>query len=256
MRYAVVTLIAASLVATAVAQSREVRVMSSGATAPAYVQLVPAFESKTTQKAVTLATSTGVGAANIVTRIRGGEPVDVVFIAANTMDDLAKEGLVVAASRVDIARSSIGVAVRAGAKRPDISSVDALKQTLLNARSIAISAQLSGQYLTNELLPQMGIAGQVMPKITRVETEPVGNVVARGEAEIGIQQISELSAVKGVDLVGPFPAAVQRVSTFAVAIASQSKNRSGAQALIDLVTSAEGAAVLRQTGLDPIPPRR
>jgi molybdate transport system substrate-binding protein len=218
--------------------------------------MIPAFESKTKQKAVTLATSTGVGKANIVTRIRGGEPVDVVFIAANTMDDLAKEGLVVAASRVDIARSSIAVGVRAGAKKPDVSTVEALKQTLLNAKSIAISAQISGQYLTNELLPQMGIAAQVMPKIKRIETEPVGNVVARGEAEIGIQQISELRAVKGVDLVGPFPAAVQRVSTFAVAIASQSKNRSGAQALIDFVMSPEGVAVLRRSGLDPIPPRR
>jgi molybdate transport system substrate-binding protein len=238
------------------AQPREVRVMSAGATAPAYVQLIPAFESKTKQKAVTLATSTGVGAANIVTRIRGGEPFDVVFTAANTMDDLAKEGLVVAESRVDIARSSIGVGVRAGAKKPDISTVDALKQMLLNARSIAISAQISGQYLTNELLPQMGIAAQVMPKIKRIETEPVGNVVVRGEAEIGIQQISELRGVKGVDLVGPFPAAVQRVSTFAVAIASQSKNRAGAQALIDFVTSPEGFTVLRQSGLDPIPTRQ
>jgi molybdate transport system substrate-binding protein len=256
MRHALVALIAASLVATAATQAREVRVMSAGATAPAYLQLVPAFEAKTKQKAVTLATSTGVGKANIVTRIRGGEPVDVVFIAANTMDDLAREGLVDVESRVDIARSSIGVGVRAGAKKPDISSVDALKQALLNARSIAISAQISGQYVTNELLPQMGIAAQVMPKVKRIETEPVGNVVARGEAEIGIQQISELSAVKGVDLVGPFPDAVQRVSTFAVAIASQSKNRSGAQALIDLVRSPEGATVFRQSGLDPIPYRQ
>ena len=256
MRHALAVLIAAFLAATTATQAREVRVMSAGATAPAYVQLVPAFEAKTKQKAVTLATSTGVGTANIVTRLRGGEPVDVVFIAANTMDDLAKEGLVVAASRVDIARSSIGVGVRAGAKKPDISSADALKQTLLNARSIAISAQISGQYLTNELLPQMGIAAQVMPKIKRIETEPVGNVVARGEAEIGIQQISELSAVKGIDLVGPFPAAVQRVSTFSVAIASQSKNRAGAQALIDFVTSPEGFTVLRQSGLDPIPTRQ
>jgi hypothetical protein len=100
----------------------------------------------------------------------------VVFIAANTMDDLAKEGLVDGTSRVDIARSSIAVGVKAGAKKPDVSTVDALKQTLLNARSIAISAQLSGQYVTNELRPQMGIAAQVMPKIKRIETEPVGNV--------------------------------------------------------------------------------
>ena len=118
MKHIVATLIAASLVVTTVAQTAEVRVMSAGATAPAYLQLVPQFESKTRLKAVTLATSTGLGADAIVARVRGGEPVDVIFLAANVLDDLVKEGLVTASSRIDIARSSIGVAVRAGAPSP------------------------------------------------------------------------------------------------------------------------------------------
>ena len=252
MKHAVVTLVAVSLVVTTVAQAGEVRVMSSGATAPAYLEIVPAFESKTKQKAVTLATSTGVGADAIATRVRDDEAVDVLFLAANVMDDLVKEGLVTAASRIDIARSSIGVAVRAGAPKPDIGSIEALRTVLLRARSIAISAQISGVYLTNELLPRLGIEAQVLPKIRRAEKEPAGNLVARGEAEIGIQQISELRAVRGVDYVGPLPADVQRVSTFAVGIATKARNPIGAKALIDLVTSAEGVAVMRQSGLDPI----
>ena len=187
-----------------------------------------------------------------MTRIRGGEPVDVVFLASNAMDELVKDGFVVPASRIDIARSAIGIAVRSGAPKPDITSVRALTQALLKAKSIAISAQISGVYLTNELLPRLGIAAEVMPKIRRAEKEPVGNIVARGDADLGIQQISELKAVRGVDYVGPLPAEVQRISTFAVGIASKSNNPSGAQALIDLVTSPAGAAVMRQSGLDPI----
>jgi molybdate transport system substrate-binding protein len=252
-RGAVVTLIAVSIVVATAAQTAEVRVMSAGATAPAYLQLVPEFESKTRLKAVTLATSTGLGADAIVARVRGGEPVDVIFLAANVLDDLVKEGLVAAASRIDIARSSIGVAVRAGAPKPDVASIDALKAALLQARSIAISSQISGVYLTNELLPRLGIEAQVLPKIRRAVNEPAGNLVARGEAEIGIQQISELLAVRGVDYVGPLPDGVQRVSTFAVGIATKAGNPTGARALIDLVMSAEGLAVLRQSGLDPIP---
>ena len=252
MKHAVATLIAASLVVTTGAQSGEVRVMSAGATAPAYLQLVSGFESTTRLKAVTLATSTGLGADAIVARVRAGEPVDVIFLAANVLDGLVKEGLVTASSRIDIARSSIGVAVRAGAPKPDVGSIDALKAALLQARSIAISAQISGVYLTNELLPRLGIEAQVLPKIRRAEKEPAGNLVARGEAEIGIQQISELRAVRGVDYVGPLPDDVQRVSTFAVGIATKAGNPAGARALIDLVTSPEGSAVLRQSGLDPI----
>ena len=244
-------------VATAVvvpidAQITEVRVLSSGATAAAYLQLIPRLEANKTLKAVTLAIATGVGNANIVTRIRGGEPFDVVFISAATMDDLIKTGHIAASSRVDIARSSIGLAVRAGRPRPDISSVDALKNAFLQAKSIAISAQISGVYLTNELFPQLGIADRVMPKVKRIENEPVGEVVARGEAELGIQQISELRAVKGVDLVGPFPTEVQRVSVFSIGISTKAPNPKGATALVDLVTSSAGAAAMRESGLEPI----
>ena len=253
MRIAVVALIAAVLQAGA--PSREVRVMSAGATAPAYLQLVPRFEAATKLKAVTLATSTGLGAEAIVTRVRGGEPVDVVLIASNVMDDLVKDGSIQASTRIDIARSSIGMAVRSGARQPDISTVEALKQTILSARSIAVSSQISGVYLTTELFPKLGVAAEVLPKTTKVEKGFAGELVASGQAEIGFQQISELRAVKGVDVVGPLPAAVQRVSTFSAGIAAKAPNPAGAKALIDLLLSAEGRRVMRQSGLDPVSPQ-
>jgi molybdate transport system substrate-binding protein len=118
--------------------------------------------------------------------------------------------------------------------------------------SIAISAQISGIYLTTELFAKLGIAEQVMPKIRRVENEPVGNALVRGEAELGVQQISELRGVKGVDYIGPFPDAVQRVSVFSVGIATKAPNPRGAKAFVDLVLSPAGQAVLKQSGLDPI----
>ena len=255
MRYAVVTLFAASLVATAATQVREVRVMSAGATAPAYLQLVPAFESKTKQKAVTLATLTGLGAQSIVARVRAGEPVDVVLIASNVMDDLVNAGLIRTDSRIDVARSSIGMAVRAGARRPDITTVEGLKQAILNARSIAVSSQISGVYLTSELFPKLGVAEQAAPKTTKVEKGAAGDLVASGEAEIAFQQISELRAVKGIDYVGPLPASVQRISVFSAGIAAKAPNPAGAKALLELLMSAEGRGVMQQTGLDPIAPR-
>ena len=144
------------------------------------------------------------------------------------------------------------VGVLKSARRPDISSVDALKKTFLDAKSIAISAQISGQYLTNELFASLGIKEQVMPKVKRVDNEPVGNAMIRGEAELGVQQISELKGVKGIDYVGPLPAAVQRVSVFSVAIATKAPNPRGARALVDFVLSPAGQTILEQSGLDPI----
>lgn len=242
----------AFVVTHAAAQVSDVRVMSSGATAPAYLQLVAPFESSTKFKAMTLALSNGVGAANIARRVRAGEPVDVLFLSASNMDDMIKEGHVVPASRADIGRSAIGVGVRAGERRPDISTVDALTKTFLDAKSIAVSAQISGVYLTTELFPALGIAAQVMSKVRRVENEPVGNALVRGEADLGVQQISELRGVKGVDYVGPLPDAVQRVSLFAVGISTKAPNPTGARAFVDLVLSPAGQAVLRESGLDPI----
>jgi molybdate transport system substrate-binding protein len=187
----------------------EIRVMSAGNTTPALLRLASQFERSTGHKIVVVATEIGVGTHTIPNRIRRGEPVDVLLLNASGIDDLTKNGYVLAGSRVDLARSSIGIAVRAGAPKPDIHTLDDIKRALLGARSIALSAQVSGVYVSAELLQRLGIADQVLPKVRRVDGELVGDVLARGEAEIGIQQISELLAVPGVDYLGPLPKEVQ-----------------------------------------------
>jgi molybdate transport system substrate-binding protein len=242
-----------ALLPAAPVYGEQVRVMTSGGTAAAHLALAPRFESATGHTVVTDATSTGLGADSIASRVRRGEAVDVVILTRAAIDELIGEGKIVAGSRVDLARSSIGMAVRRGAPKPDISSVDALKRTLLQARSIAFSAQVSGVYLSTELFPRLGIADEVMKKSTRVEVGRVGAVVARGEAEIGFQQISELLEVPGIDFVGPLPAPVQRVTVFSAGIAVGSRNPDAARALIEFFLSPAGLATMAKSGLDPIP---
>ena len=220
--------------------------------AAAHLALVPEFERATGHKVVTDATSTGIGRDSIASRVRRREPVDVLILTRDGIDELITEGRVVAASRVDLARSSIGMAVRRGAPKPDISSVDALKRALLLAQSVAYSAQVSGDYLSRELFPRLGIADQMMKKSTRVEVGRVGTVVARGEAEIGFQQISELLEVPGIDYVGPLPAEVQRVTVFSAGVAVGARNADAARAFIEFFSSAKGVETMSKSGLDPI----
>jgi molybdate transport system substrate-binding protein len=144
------------------------------------------------------------------------------------------------------------MAVRAGAPRPDISTLDALRQTLLRATSVAYSSSVSGRYVATELYERLGIAAEMTPKSRRIERERVGAVVARGEAEIGFQQASELLPVPGIDYVGPLPAEVQRVSVFSAAVAIHSEHRAAAESLIRFLASADAAAAVATTGLEPI----
>jgi len=183
----------------------EIRVMTSGAFTAAYLELKPQFENSAQVKVITLATSMGTGSDSIPNRLQRGEPADVVISDDATLEGLIKNGRVRAESKVPLGRSSIGMAVRAGALKPDISSIDALKRTLLEAKSIAYSASVSGNYLSTELFRRLGIADQVALKSRRIERERVGEVVARGEAEIGFQQVSELIHVPGITFVGTIP---------------------------------------------------
>ncbi len=233
----------------------EIRVMTSGGFTAAYLELAPPFERATHHKIVTGATSMGIGADSIPSRLRGGEPIDVVILPAATLEELIKDGTVVAGSRVDLARSGIGMAVRAGAPKPDISSVEALKRTLLQAKSIAYSASVSGVYLSTELFQRLGIADQVLPKCQRIERERVGAVVARGEAEIGFQQRSELLPVPGIEYVGPLPAEVQRVTVFSAGVGVRSKHPEGARAFIRFLASPDAAHAVTTSGLELVPRR-
>ena len=240
-----------SLASSVAAHAQEIRVMTSGGLAAPYVELVPAIERSTSQKIVTLATSTGVRQDSIPNRVRRKEPVDVVMLPDASLNDLIKEGLVVADSRVPIGSSGIGMAVRAGAPKPDISTIDGLRRALLQAKSVAFSAQVSGLYLANELFPKLGIADQLKPKSVLVEVERVGAVVARGDAEIGFQQTSELLPIKGIAYVGPLPAAVQRITLFSAGVATGATNPAGARALIAFFKSPAGLKMLAKYRLEP-----
>jgi molybdate transport system substrate-binding protein len=235
--------------------STDIHVMTSGAFTAAFLALIPEFERATGNKIVVAATSMGTGANSIPSRLQREEPVDVVIMADAALADLIKDGKVLAESRVALARSSIGMAVKAGAIRPDIGSVEALKQTLLRAKSIAYSASVSGDYLSTELFQRLGIADRVMSKSRRVEGERVGAVVARGEAEIGFQQVSELLPVSGIDFVGPLPPEAQKVSVFSAGVAALTKNSAAARSLIRFLASPESAQAVIQSGLEPITAR-
>ena len=227
-------------------------VMTSGAFAAAYLELAPGFERATKNTLVTAATSMGTGEQAIRARVARGEAVDVVIVDADALDDMVRNGLIVASSRVALARSGIGIAVRAGARKPDISSVDALKRALLAATSVAYSASVSGDYLVKEVFPRLGIADQMKAKGRRIERERVGAVVARGEAEIGFQQLSELLPIQGIEVVGPLPSDVQRITTFSAGIAVRAQHPETAKALIDFLASRAASDVVARSGMEPL----
>ena len=231
----------------------EIRVMTSGAFTAAYLELIPRLELLTKKKLVTAATSIGTGENSIPNRLRRGEAVDVVIVADGVLLGFIKEGLIMAESYTPLARSVIGMAVRVGAPKPDIGTVDALRHTLLQAKSIAYSASVSGAYLTKELYQRLGIADQVMSKSRLIGGgERVGAVVARGEAEIGFQQISELLPVPGIDHVTPLPAEVQKVSIFSAGVALSTRDADAAHAVIKFLASPEAAGAITNSGLEPI----
>ena len=245
-------LFATTLLTAVTAYAAEIRVMTSGAFTAAFLELSTRFEGRTQDKIITAATSMGTGADSIPTRIQRGEVADVVIVADSTLDELIRNGMIVSDSRVQLARSAIGMAVRAGAPKPDIGSIDALRRALLQAKSIAYSASVSGDYLSNELFQRLGIADRVRPKSLRVERERVGAVVARGDAEIGFQQISELLPVRGIDYVGPLPPEAQRITVFSAGIVVGTKNPDRALALIRFLASPDAISAIRNSGLEPI----
>ena len=241
------------LLTAGAAQADEIKVMTSGAMSAALRELTPAFERASGSTLIVVSGGSVAGAPDsIPDRLQRGERADIVIMAAGGIDDLAKAGRVVAGSRVDLARSSIGLAVRAGAPKPDISTVEALTRALLQAKSVAYSSSVSGVYVSTELFQRLGIATQMLAKSRKVDREPVAAVVARGEAELGFQQISELRPVAGIEVVGPLPPAVQRVTVFAAAAAAGSTNPSGGRALIAFLSSPAASAAIAASGMDPV----
>jgi molybdate transport system substrate-binding protein len=247
----------AALFAAGAASAAEVRVMISAGYYGVYAELGPAFERASGHRLVTTrGPSMGDSPEAIPTRLARGESADVVILDGGAADELGKRGVTRAASKVELARSLIGMVVRTGSAKPDISSVDALRSTLLAAKSIAYSDSGSGTYLSTTLFPKLGIAEQIAGKSRKVRGppsgEPVAAVVARGEAEIGFQQVSELIHVPGVTYVAALPADVQPVIFFAGALTTSAKQPEAATALLRFLASPESAAVLLKAGLAPV----
>jgi molybdate transport system substrate-binding protein len=220
--------------------------MLSAAFREAYLELAPEFERATGHRLLTH----WVPSAEMMKRLKAGETVDLVILPAAAIDDLIECGRIVQGSRVDLAQSGIGVAVRAGAPRPDIRSGEALKRAVLAARSIAYSTGPSGVYLAG-LFERMQIADALRNKVKIVQGEPAGAVVARGEAEIGFQQVCELLPVRGIDLVGPLPDDVQKITTFSVGLHVDARQPEAARALVGFITTPAAAAVIRSKGMEP-----
>jgi len=224
----------------------EIKVLSSIATREAYLQLVPQFERTTGHKVAT----TWAGTTDIMKRMAAGERYDLVMISSAELDELITQGKIVAGSRVDIAKSGIGVAVRAGASRPDISSGEALKQALLAAKTVGYTSGPSGVYMAS-LIERMGIAAEVKPKHRGVPSGgTVGTIVASGEAEIGFQQVSELVHIPGIDFIGPLPPDVQHVTVFSSGIHVGATNPDAAKALVTFLTAPPAHSAIKAAGLD------
>jgi molybdate transport system substrate-binding protein len=242
------------------ASAAEVQVMISAGFYGVYAELGPAFERASGHRLVTTrGPSMGDSPESIPARLACGEAADVVILDGGAADELGKRGLLRAGSKVELARSQIGMVVREGAAKPDIGSVEALRNTLLAAKSIAYSDSGSGTYLSTTLFPKLGIADQLAGKSRKVRGppsgEPVAKVVARGEAEIGFQQVSELIHVSGVSFVGALPAEVQPGFSFAGALTSIVREPEAAGALIRFLASSEAAPVITKAGLMPPPDR-
>jgi molybdate transport system substrate-binding protein len=248
---------AAALLMVGRASAADVRVMISAGFYGVYSELGPAFERASGHHLVTTrGPSMGDSPEAIPARLARGEAADVVILDGGAADELGRRDLVRADSKIELARSLIGMVVRAGAEKPDIGSVETLRATLLAARSIVYSDSGSGTYLSTTLFPKLGIAEQIAGKSRKVRGPPSGeavaSVVARGEAEIGFQQVSELIHVAGVSFVGTLPAEIQPGFSFAGALTRNVREPEAASALIRFLASAEAAPVIAKAGLTPL----
>lgn len=245
-------LICGSLLAQS-AHAVDLQVMISGGFTAAYKLLTPKFEAKTGN---TVNTAYGPSMGNspeaIPNRLARNEPADVVIMVGYALDKLIAEGKVVPGSRVELADSRIGMAVRAGEAKPDIGSVEAFRKTLLAAKSVAYSDSASGVYIQNELFEKMGIEAQMKPKAAMIPKIPVGSVVAKGDYQLGFQQVSELLPVSGIEFVGKIPESLQSVTRYAAGIPTSAAHPREARQLLDFLASPEAAPDGASTGLDPL----
>ena len=243
----VIVATAGMLLVSGIAQAVEIKVLASNAIKEAYLELVPQFEKASGHKVAT----TWAGTNDIKKRIAAGETYDLIIMSRASLDDIVKSGKVVAGSPVNLVKSGIGIAVRAGAPKPDISSGEAVKKAVLAAKSVGYSTGPSGTYLVG-LFQRMGIADAIKAKVVVSQPgHPVGEYIARGEAEIGFQQVSELLPVKGIIFVGPLPADIQEITTFAGGLHIAATQPGAAGALVKFITAPAAVPVIKRKGLEP-----
>jgi molybdate transport system substrate-binding protein len=236
--------IIAAFAAAGTVKADDIKVLCTIGVKPALPDLVTEFERATGHKVLIVWGN----AATLKTRYLEGEQADVAVLTAAAIDDLVKAGKVT--GRVDLARSGMGFAVKAGAPKPDISSPEALKRTLLAAKSVGYSSQgASGIYFVT-VIERLGIAAEVKAK-HKDTAGAVGELVAAGEAEIGVQQIPELAAVPGVEVIGPFPGELQVITVFSAALDAKAQNNDAAKAFVKFISGPAAAAAYKAKGLDP-----
>jgi molybdate transport system substrate-binding protein len=236
------------------ASAAEIHVMSSGGLTAAFEKLAPVFERRTGHHVVlVLGPSMGTAPEAIPNRLERGERADVLLMVGSALGGLAKAGRVEPESRVDLAESKIAMAVREGAPKPDIATVDGLKRALLAATSIAYSDSASGVYIEREMYDKLGLKAELTPRSRMIVAERVGNVVARGEAEIGFQQVAELLPVKGITIAGELPPEVQKVTIFSAGIPKAARQPAAAAELIAFLGSDEARPTIVETGLAAMP---
>ncbi|TMJ05899.1 MAG: ABC transporter substrate-binding protein [Alphaproteobacteria bacterium] len=247
MRLRSIVVTAGFLLASDLAETAEIQLLASGAVKEAYLELLPNFE-KASGHTVKAAWS---NTTDIGKRVAGGEVTDLVILGNNGTEALIQDGKLVASTRTAFAKSGIYVAVRTGAPAPDIGSADALKRSVLAAKSVAYSGGASGTYIVT-MFQKLGIYDEVRAKASVTKpNEPVGGKVVRGDAEIGFHQLSELIPVKGIDIVGPLPAELQEVTVFSGALHSAAKEPDAAGVLIKFLIAPAAADTLKKHGLEP-----
>jgi molybdate transport system substrate-binding protein len=229
------------------AGAAEIKVIGSPGFREAYNALLPQFEKATGNHVTTIWD----GVTNVAKRIADGEAADVVILPVVQIEELMKAGKLALGGRADVAKSGIGVAVSKGAPKPDLRSRETLKTALLKAKSISYSTGPSGVHMAL-LLKQWGIADAVKAKIVIAPSDtPVGEILARGGAEIGFQQVSELIRIKNIDYLGDLPADVQEVTVFAAAVHKSAAAPEAAKALVKYLSAPAAAPIIRKTGMEP-----
>jgi len=238
---------ACGLLLSGAVEAAELKLLASGAVKEAYAELVPQFEKASGHKvAITWA-----GTVDIKKKVAAGEAFDVIIVASPEMDAFIKDGKIADGTKVDVVKSGVGIAVKAGAPKPDFSSGDALKKSLLAAKSVGYSTGPSGVYLVG-LFEKWGVADQIKAKAKITQPGvPVASLVRSGEAEIGFQQVSELIHEPGIDFLGALPNDVQRITTFSSGIPPGAKEKDAAKALQTFLTAKERTDTLKQHGLSP-----